>query len=765
MRKLCWFALPFCAALFAVQYVLDGVLILPLAGIMAALALPAAFLRRARAALACLGFVLGLLWFEGYTLLFHAPAEQLDGTVAPFDATVTDWPYETAIGGSGVLVRLHVEGAPDVKTLLYTGEEGMTLAPGDRVSGIARYDLADVVRGETVTYYEAKGVFLRAFASGTMEREPTGSPPPWSWPAYVARALKQSVQVCFPADMAGFFNALVTGDRSDMDDGEYMALQRAGLSHIVAVSGMHLTFFAGMLTTLLSKRRPRVRACAVIAVIFFFAAVTGNTPSVLRAAMMQSITLLVPLLGREEDKPTTLAFILTLLLAVNPYSAASVSLQLSFGSVAGIYLVSLPLYRRMTRGLPESGAWYCRAGRRVACFLWANLSTTLGAMVFTVPLTALHFGTVSLISPLANLATLWAVSYAFILGLAAAAVGIFLPGAGALIALPAAWLGRFVLAGAEALSAPAFSSISVDSFYLRMWLVLVYLILLLCLLRRQTARPILPVCAGTVTLCLALLLTRWSAWSGALTVTVLDVGQGQCVLFSSGGRTALVDCGGSGDNAGDVAADYLQTLGVSRLDLLILTHYHDDHANGVPELFARLDISALAVPDVEEESGYRGEIESLARSAGTEITYVTENLAVTLGESVLTLYAPLGDGDANEEGLFVLGTCGEFDVLITGDANEHVEQRLVKYGNLPQVELLVAGHHGSKAATSDVLLDAITPETVVISSGWNNYGHPAPETLARLAAREIEIYRTDWMGDVSVRVRGEAALEIPEKET
>ena len=104
-------------------------------------------------------------------------------------------------------------------------------------------------------------------------------------------------------------------------------------------------------------------------------------------------------------------------------------------------------------------------------------------------------------------------------------------------------------------------------------------------------------------------------------------------------------------------------------------------------------------------------------------------------------------------------------MLITGDANEHVEQRLVKYGNLPQVELLVAGHHGSKAATSDVLLDAITPETVVISSGWNNYGHPALETLARLAARETEIYRTDWMGDVSVRVRGEAALEIPEKET
>ena len=268
--------------------------------------------------------------------------------------------------------------------------------------------------------------------------------------------------------------------------------------------------------------------------------------------------------------------------------------------------------------------------------------------MFTVPLTALHFGTVSLISPLANLATLWAVSYAFILGLAAAAVGIFLPGAGALIALPAAWLGRFVLACAEALSAPAFSSISVDSFYLRMWLVLVYLILLLCLLRRQTARPILPVCAGTVTLCLALLLTRLvgvercahghGAGCGAGTV--------RAVFLRRAHRPGRLRRQW-GQRRGRGRRLFCRPWGVSQLDLLVLTNRY---TYSVPELFARLDISALAVPDVEEESGYRGEIESLARSAGTEITYVTENLAVTLGESVLTLYAPLGTGTPMKKG-------------------------------------------------------------------------------------------------------------------
>ena len=215
-------------------------------------------------------------------------------------------------------MRLHVEGAPDVKTLLYTGEEGMTLAPGDRVSGIARYDLADVVRGETVTYYEAKGVFLRAFASGTMEREPTGSPPAVELAGLCGAGAEAERPSCFPADMAGFFNALVTGDRSDMDDGEYMALQRAGLSphrggvrdapDLLRRHAHHAAVQAPSPGAGVRRDRGDLFLCGR----------HGQHPLRPAGAMMQSITLLVPLLGREEDKPTTLAFILTLLLAVNP---------------------------------------------------------------------------------------------------------------------------------------------------------------------------------------------------------------------------------------------------------------------------------------------------------------------------------------------------------------------------------------------------------------------------------------------------------------
>lgn len=122
-----------------------------------------------------------------------------------------------------------------------------------------------------------------------------------------------------------------------------------------------------------------------------------------------------------------------------------------------------------------------------------------------------------------------------------------------------------------------------------------------------------------------------------------------------------------------------------------------------------------------------------------------------LGDASLTLYAPLGTGGGNEEGLSVLATLGDFDALITGDMNAAVERRLIKYGNLPDIELLVAGHHGSASSTSKELLEAVMPEYAAISVGYNTYGHPAPDTLDRLEQVGCTVWRTDLQGTITIR--------------
>ena len=135
------------------------------------------------------------------------------------------------------------------------------------------------------------------------------------------------------------------------------------------------------------------------------------------------------------------------------------------------------------------------------------------------------------------------------------------------------------------------------------------------------------------------------------------------------------------------------------------------------------------------------------------IWWITEDRQFFWEGLTLTLYEPFGGGGGNEEGLCVLADGGDFETLITGDANAAVEQMLVKYRTLPDIELLVVGHHGSRSYTAEELLETLRPEAAVISVGYNNYGHPAPETVARLLDAGITVYRTDQCGNVTIRWR------------
>lgn len=644
--------------------------------------------------------------------------------------------------------------APDPKVLLYAKPTDQIILPGDTIRSTVRFRLADKIQGEESSYYESKGIYLRGNVTKPIRISRPEHIPLSAWGTYIAHTLRNSASSIFPDDVCGLMSALLTGDKSDLSDSSYTSLRRSGAAHIVAVSGLHLSFFAGLLAFFF-RRHSKSGAILTILLIFLFAAVANFTPSVMRAAFMVTMTLLAPLFRREEDKPTTLTFALFVLLLINPYAAQSVSLQLSFAAVAGIHLVSSPLYKAITRSLPTGSTLLYRIGIRIVRFLAANLSLTAGAILFTTPLTAIHFGTVSLISPITNLLSLWAVSIVFSVGLVLTLLAMAVPTLAAILAHPVTLLARYILDITQWLAAFPFASISTERIYLAAWLCLVYVIILVAFLLR-CRRPIIPGCIAVIALCIALLLNHLSLFSPPLSITMLDVGQGQCILVTSGQYTALIDCGGSKDNAGDIAADYLQSAGVSRLDLLVLTHFHDDHANGVPELFSRLEISSVILPHIpDDNSPYHTEVINLACTEGSEVTILDENISISFGEALFTMYAPLGDGGGNEEGLFVLVSYNDFDLLVTGDANFFVESLMLKYNQLPDIEALAVGHHGSKNSTCAQLLDEVKPEICLISVGYNNYGHPAPETLQRLTDRNIAIQRTDQMGHLTIQCKGE----------
>ena len=299
------------------------------------------------------------------------------------------------------------------------------------------------------------------------------------------------------------------------------------------------------------------------------------------------------------------------------------------------------------------------------------------------------------------------------------------------------------------------AALPLNSFYYRAWVVYLCLLLALAALLRGQKRWIIPGCAAVTALTACFWFTALSFQSPGLTAAVLDVGQGQSVLLRLDGRLVLVDCGGDGQqDAGDAAADYLQTRGGEKLDALVVSHYHSDHANGVPELLRRVAVDLLLLPDVEEGDPLREEILTLAAERGIEVRFVCGDTHLSFpGGQRLTIFPPLQSaGETNELGLCVLASAGDFDVLVPGDMGGQGEERLLSHTRLPRVEVLVAGHHGSATSTTQPLLDEIQPETAVISVGKRNrYGHPAQETLERLALAGTDIYRTDLQGTVTVR--------------
>lgn len=756
MRKLACAALSFAGAAAAAHYLLPASALYWCACGLLLPCLPALALRgtaRIRALIICVSAAVGLSWYGLYTSVFVVPAEELAGQELTVTARVLDYP-ERDTGYASVELRIEQEGLPRVKVAVYDYEELMPeLRPGD----VAEFPLAFISAlekyGEATDIYSSRGILLRAYLGGEPEGVRRDALSFLSFPMELSNLVRETVREVFPGDVQPFMLGLLIGDTSELYDDYELdnALSVSGIRHVVAVSGMHLSFLYGVLVYLLGKRRASIWGVPVIIVFTFM---TGCTASVVRACVMLLLIMLAPLLRREADGLTSLCAGLLILVAANPLSVAAAGLQLSFTAMAGIILLTPRVYAWLD-ALWRRGDAKRRANAAVR-FVLASVSSSVGSIVFTTPVVALVFGYVSLVAPVTNLATLWAVSLTFTAGYAAVAAGLVFAPLGSAIAWNAAWLARYISFAAKALAALPYSAIYTADRLIVWWLVFAYAVFALAWALRGKSgfRPMAPSLAAAFTLMVVLASAR-NAELKESSVTVLDVGQGECVAAVCGGNAVLIDCGGNStwDNAGDTASEYLLSRGRRSVDALILTHLHADHANGVERLLSRIDVGVLYMPgDPDDSDDLLEGILGAAERSGTEVVYVSDSdLELSLGGLELTLFKPSDAGDENERGIVVLASMGDFDALVMGDVNSSVERELVETHAFPDTELLVVGHHGSKYSTSYELLEAIDAEYAVISVGYNSYGHPTWETLRRLEILGLKVYRTDENGNITVR--------------
>ncbi len=753
MRYLVWFALPFCAAVFLACKLPVWWLCWCL-GLLAALALFPLRLkgrkRRTALSLAAAGVCLGFLWFGVYTAAVALPALECDGRQSAFTAEVETYP-EAQSSGVTVLARMESGTAEGKRVLLWLSEEYDWLKPGDQLTGTASFTAADVTADGEYSWYTSRGVYLMANATiASAYSVPTV--PLRYFPARLGHAIKENIAALMDDATGALLQALLTGDRSGLSDAVKSDFSRSGMAHLLAVSGLHVSFLAGVLYLLPGRKRRR--SLIVIPVLICFALMTGGQPSTWRAVVMSALLLLAPLFGRETDPATSISFALLLLLVWNPYASESAGLHLSFLAVTGLACFHGRIYNWMMtpfrRKVPQSPAG------RVAVLAWSgfagSVSTSCSAIAFTLPAAALYFETVALTGPLANLLTLWAVSAAFALGAAACALYWVCPPLARLLAVPVQWLLRWTLGVTSVLGRWEYSALRLDNLYYRLWfgfLLLAIVLTMLCKSLRR--RPLLPALSTLCLLFLALTLRMTSLTSPALCVAALDVGQGACTVFVSDGVFTAVDCGGT--DAGNRLADFLQSGGSRTLSLLELTHLDDDHTDGVEQLLNRVEVETVALPR-GEESAEQTALVALLEAHDCEILWIESEITVSFGSAELTLFPPVADGSENSNAGCATALCDweEHYILVTGDLGQEQELLLLEREELPQLDVLVAGHHGSDNSTSAQLLAQLMPKCALISVGTNNrYGLPDSATLERLEDYRCEVYRTDLNGTIILR--------------
>ena len=741
MRKLMWFSLGFALFCGIAAYGMNCAWLLPLA-VTAVLSAVAAVisLRNNRVIYPILavliGAVAGLLWFGAYDLVYLGPVSVLDGQEVTLSFTASDYSYETNFG-TGVDAVAVIEGKP-YQIRAYINEEA-ELAPGDGVEGTFRLRMTTADKSNPSTYYQGKGIFLFAYQTDDVTFHTVEEIPGWCFPAILRQKLQKLLDAVFPVDAAPFGKALMLGDGRDLDYGTDTAFKISGIRHIIAVSGLHISILYGLICVVTLRRR-YLTALVGMPLLFVFAAVAGFTPSVVRSCIMVWLMMLAMIFDREYDPSTALGFSVQVMLLVNPLAVTSVSLQLSVGCVAGIVLFNKPINdwlkgrMRVKKGL----------GARLWNFFCGSTSVTLSSMCLVTPLSAFYFGAVSLLGILTNLLTLWVVNLIFNGLIVVSILYLLSPAAAGVLASILAWPIRYVLGTAKLLASFPLAAVYTKSIYIVFWLVFAYLLLVVFLWMKKKQPAVLLSC-GVLGLCLALLVSWAEPMTGDTRITMLDVGQGQAILLQSEGKTFLVDCGGTDDEkTADIVAETLMSQGVFCLDGVILTHYDGDHAGALGHLLTRVETESLFLPDT------RNEFQSPQISGQT--VYVWDDLELTFGNSKLQIFGPVYSGMSNENSLCVLFDTEKCDILITGDRSAFGERMLLRGRSLPDVDILVAGHHGAAESCSEELLRTVRPETVLISVGENNiYGHPAQDLLRRLEQFGCSVLRTDQQGTIIIR--------------
>jgi len=531
--------------------------------------------------------------------------------------------------------------------------------------------------------------------------------------------------------------------------------RRAGLSHIMAVSGANIAFLLAPFLWLLKKAglNPRWSSALAFPCMLFYVYATGMEASVVRAAIMAGITLTGMLLWRKADIYCSLAASAIIILFYNSFMLFDLGFILSFAATLSLVIFYKPMFSRMPEKMPK--------------IIRDTTAGTISAQLGVIPIIAYCFNTISIISVFSNLLIVPLTGIITVLGAVIVVLGNILFPAARLLGTVLGAMIDLMMMITEKMAAIPWAEINIAT--PSIILVLLYYFILLYLrfwhpkLAKETARPVF---ASIMLLCGVVILVI-SIPDKSLRIYFADVGQGDCAIIRTpSGKNIILDGGGNindteGSYVGErIVVPLLYNLNMTDIDLMIASHGHMDHIGGLKTVIEKMNVKKLIVADANDiEMRF---LTDYAAEKGIPVMYMKED-DILYEEDGLTIKAlyPLKDEklmpkesttDANELSLVARLDYGEFSALFTGDIGFISEKIILENNKDLSCDLLKVAHHGSKYSSDKSFIEAAEPVMSVISVGRNVYGHPSPETLERIAGQGSRIYQTVNNGGILVEV-------------
>jgi len=605
-----------------------------------------------------------------------------------------------------------------------TGAEDLCVSLGDRLTVFGELHVS---AEERVLYDRAKGILMRVKIRDVIEREVPDRIPVRLLPVWLSERIGEKFDALLPEHASGILSALLLGDKSGLTSSQKIDLRRTGLSHVAAVSGLHVSFLVGILMTVFHRKLGMVLS---VPTLLFFAVMTGMSPSVLRAVIMQLVWICSFPLKRENDAPTAMGFAAVCILCMNPYVIGDIGFVLSFGSTLGITLWSGKITAFFLEHFPKPHRKFAqKAVRDIA----STLGTTAAAQVVILPLCLGYFKETSLISPLSNLLLLGVVEILFFLGVLLAVSAFLLPFAAVFLARiceVVIWLFETVMG---LLADLPFSYAAADVY---IWIAVcaVYVLVGLYLIFGYEKEHAAVVLKGTVSmLAVVVSVTILCRCVTGYTNGYLLMPQmrgGQFAAMQARDVCVAVNCGGYSGVYG--AEELLRLREVRDIDLMVLTDYNTTSTNGFADLAESIPVKRLVLPmprnDQEYETAYS--LGETAAAHGTKVHYLSCGEEVTaevyaIGPVSVTCIA--AGNSASDRGRLTVGlTAGDMKTVVTGNVKPETLTDAVTAYHFTDANVIAMSAYYSRNALPEKLLSA---DNLLVTTGYDGLEQDALSSL------------------------------------